>query len=98
MTLVNVKSMLVLWNLVKENCVGNILSQVHKLVETALTPVSTTESESCFSTPKRVQAYLRNSMVQEDLNALTVLNILKDVTADTTRFNQKVIERLAYQK
>jgi hypothetical protein len=37
-------------------------------------------------------------MGQERLNALAVLSIHKDVTADTPRFNQKVIELFASQK
>jgi hypothetical protein len=41
-----------LWNLVKEN-LENTLSEVYKLVEIAQTPpVSTAESERCFSTIK----------------------------------------------
>jgi hypothetical protein len=77
----------------------NTLSDVHKLAEIELTiPVSTAESKRCFSALKRVKTYLRNSMGQERVNALAVLNIHNDVIADTPRFNQKVIELLASQK
>jgi hypothetical protein len=42
--LLNVKSVFALWNLVNENFLENVLSEVHKLVETSVTaPVSTTE-------------------------------------------------------
>jgi hypothetical protein len=59
----NNKYGLVHWNLVKESILENTLSDVHKLVDTVLTaPVSTVESELCFSTLKQIKDYLRNSM------------------------------------
>jgi hypothetical protein len=95
-TFANAKSVFALWNLVKENNLENILSEVYKLALT--TPVSTEESERCFNTLKRVNTCLRNSMGQERLNALAVLSIHKDVIADTPRFSQNVIELFASQK
>jgi hypothetical protein len=89
------------WNLEKENNLENTLSEVHKLVEIVLIiPVLTAESEHCFISLKRVQtySYLRNSMGQERLNTLAVLSIHKEATADSSRFNQKVIELFALQK
>jgi hypothetical protein len=84
---------------VKENNLENTVSEVHKLVEVALTtPVSTAESERCFGALKRVKTCLRNSMGQERLKALAVLSIHKDVIADTPRFNQKETELFASQK
>jgi hypothetical protein len=62
---------------------GNTLSEVHKLVEIVITPLSTIESEQCCSTLKRVKTYLKNSIEQEHLNAVALLSIHKDVNADT---------------
>jgi hypothetical protein len=42
-----------------------------------------------------MKTYVRNSMAQEHLNDLAVLNMHKDVIADTPRCNQKVIELFA---
>jgi hypothetical protein len=97
-TFANVKSVFALWNLVKEKSLENTLSEVHRLVETEVTPpVSTAESERCFIL-KRVKTYLRNSMGQHHLNAGAVLSIHKNLIADIPRFNQKVVELFASQK
>jgi hypothetical protein len=45
-TFANVKSVFALWNLVEENNLENTLSEVHKLVETALTNGSSTNNTS----------------------------------------------------
>jgi hypothetical protein len=83
--------MCAIWNLVKVNT----LLEVQKLMEIVLIiPVSTMESEHCFSTLERVTTYCRNSMRQENINALAVLIIHKD----TLRFIQKGTELLASQK
>jgi hypothetical protein len=76
MTYLTRNSFCAIWNLVKVNT----LSEVQKLTEIVLTiPVSSTESEHCFSTLERVTTYIRNSMGQESLHALVVLSIHKDV-------------------
>jgi hypothetical protein len=45
-TFANVKSVFALWNLVNENNLENTLSEVHKLVEVALTSGSSTNNTS----------------------------------------------------
>jgi hypothetical protein len=55
-------------------------------------------SEWCFITPCRVKIYHRNSKGQECPNALTILSIHKDVTAETLIFNQKEINCLHPEK
>jgi hypothetical protein len=67
-----------------------------EIVTTA--PASTMGSEHSSNTLRRLNAYLRNSMGQEGLNALAVLITYKDVTADTLRFMQEVIKLFASQK
>lgn len=98
-TFKDVKSVLALWELLKANNLENALSEVHKLTDIVLTtPISTAESERCFSTLKRVKTYLRNSMGQERLNALSVLSIHKEMVAEIPSFNQRVIDLFASQK
>jgi hypothetical protein len=88
-----------LWTLIRENNLEAALSEIHKLTDIVLTtPISTAESERCFSTLKRVKTYLRNSMGQERLKALAVLSIHKDMIAEIPAFNQKVIDLFASQK
>ncbi|KAG1924938.1 zinc finger MYM-type protein [Pimephales promelas] len=62
------------------------------------TPMTTAESERCFSTLKRIKTFLRNTMAQDRLNALAMLSIEKKLTRDIPDFNTRVIERFATQK
>jgi hypothetical protein len=104
-TFADVKSVFVLWNLVKEHNLENTLSEVHKLVEIALSSGNSTNNTSfnrgvrtLFWYSKIVKTYLRISIGQERLNFLAILRIHKDVIAYTPRFSQKVIELFASQK
>lgn len=83
----------------KGNNVENPLSAVHELVEVILTtPVSTVGLKSCFNILKREKTYFGISMGQKRLNGQVLLNIHKDITADNTRFKQRVIELFTCQK
>ncbi|XP_065665457.1 SCAN domain-containing protein 3-like [Hydra vulgaris] len=82
-----------------ENNLIETFSEVSKLIEIVLvTPVSTADAERCFGTLKRIKTLLRNSTVQDRLNALAVLSIHKDYLQDIDQFNQKVIEMFSLMK
>lgn len=84
---------------INENELTDVLSEVCKVLEIVLvTPVATAEAERCFSTLNRIKTFLRNSMLQERLNALAVLSVHKEYISEIPAFNQKVIETFARQK
>lgn len=61
-------------------------------------PMTTVESERCFSTLKRIKTFLRNTMGQSRLTALAMLSIEKSIVKDISNFNEKVIDHFAAQK
>ncbi|XP_049926797.1 zinc finger MYM-type protein 1-like [Epinephelus moara] len=62
------------------------------------TPMTTAESERCFSTLKRIKTFLRNTMTQDRLNALAMLSMDKNLVRNIPDFNNRVIESFATQK
>ncbi|XP_051802843.1 uncharacterized protein LOC127533566 [Acanthochromis polyacanthus] len=62
------------------------------------TPMTTAESERCFSTLKRIKTFLRNTMSQDHLNALAMLSMEKKLVRETPDFNHRVIEKFACLK
>lgn len=79
---------------------GNNIEDVFSETVTLLTilftaPMTTAGSERRLSTLKRFQTFLRNTVNQERLNALTVLLVEKRLVTD---FNQKVVQKFAGQK
>lgn len=70
-----------------------------KLLKIIITiPMSTAESERCFSTLKRIKTFLRNTMHQERLSALAMLSIENNFVMNIPDFNNKVIELFASSK
>jgi hypothetical protein len=79
--------------------VKEIFCEVTKLLEIIITtPLTTSESERCFSTLKRVKTYLRNTISEERLNALSMLSIENELVKSIQDFNTKVIEHFARLK
>ena len=72
------------------------VSQLCNIILT--TPISSADSERCFSTLKRIKTFSRNRMGQDRLNALAVLSIHKDEIKTIQSFNDLVIERFAAKK
>jgi len=54
-------------------------------------PPMTTGQENSFSTFKKIKTCLGNTMVEEKLNALTMINIENKMISDDIDFNKKVI-------
>ncbi|KAI2646644.1 Zinc finger MYM-type protein 1 [Labeo rohita] len=88
-----------LLQLFMKNNLEEVFSETVTLLKILVTtPMTTAETERCFSTLKRIKTFLRNSMTQERLNALAMLSIEKRLVTEMTDFNQKVIEKFASQK
>lgn len=62
---------LALFQVLRENNLQDTLSETVSLLNILITtPMTTSESERCFSTLNRIKTFLRNSMAQDHLNAL----------------------------
>lgn len=62
------------------------------------TPMTTAEPERCFSTLKRILTFLRSTMAEERLSALSMLSIEKNMVAGIPDFNDKVIDLFSSRK
>ena len=62
------------------------------------TPMTTAESERSFSTLNRIKTFLRNTMLNERLNALAMLSIEKRMVTEMKDFNKRVIDLFATSK
>ncbi|CAH2001001.1 unnamed protein product [Acanthoscelides obtectus] len=60
--------------------------------------MSTSEAERNFSTLKRIKTFLRNTMTQDRLTALSMLFIEKVFISTMENFNGKVIDKFAAKK
>ncbi|XP_041946472.1 zinc finger MYM-type protein 1-like [Alosa sapidissima] len=90
---------LALFQVLMENNLQDTFTETVSLLKILITtPMTTAESERCFSTLKRIKTFLRNTMAQDRLNALAMLSIEKKLTRDIPDFNTRVIERFATQK
>lgn len=74
-------------------------SESVKLIKILCTiPMTTAESERCFSTLKRIKTFLRNTMEQSRLSALAMLSIEKSFIKSIVNFNDEVIDHFGNQK
>lgn len=60
--------------------------------------MTTSEAERCFSSLKRIKTFLRNSMAEDRLTALSMLSIEKKFVTEIENFNEKVIDKFAAKK
>lgn len=82
----------------ENNLQGTFTETVSLLKILITTPMTTAESERCFSTLKRIKTFLRNTMTQDRLNALAMLSMEKKLVRNIPDFNERVIEHFATQK
>ncbi|XP_071390009.1 zinc finger MYM-type protein 1-like [Centroberyx affinis] len=80
----------------ENNLQGTFTETVSLLRILITTPMTTAESERCFSTLKRIKTFL--TMTQDRLNALAMLSMEKKLIRNIPDFNNRVIERFATQK
>lgn len=94
----NASGALTLLTCIYENELQALLSESVKLLRIICTiPMTTSESERCFSTLKRIKSYTRNTMKEDRLNALAMCSIEKQLLA-THDFNELVIDHFSQQK
>ena len=73
--------------------------ETKKVVEIVLTaPVTSAESERCFSTLKNIKTYKSSTMGQARLSSLAVVSIEKEFISKIPNFNEEVISNFASQK
>lgn len=76
------------------NCNSIIFPTIHRLLVILATfPVTTSTSERSFSTLRRLKTYLRNTVGENRLNGLALMNIHRDIPISTA----EVIDGLAIQ-
>nr|CAH7720856.1 unnamed protein product [Callosobruchus chinensis] len=95
----DVGSILPLLVFISDNNLEKGLRETFKLLDIiCTTTISTTESERCFSTLKRIKTFLRSTMTEDRLNALAVLSIEKKFVQSIPDFDNKVIEIFSTKK
>ena len=76
--------------------VKEIFCETVKLLNIIITtPMTTSESERCFSTLKRIKTSVRNTMSGDRLNTLAMLSIENQLVKSTPNFNTQVIVKFS---
>lgn len=74
------------------NSLEQLFSETFKLIRIIVTiPMTSTESERSFSTLKKIKTFLKNTMEEDQLNALAMLSIEKKMVNQINNFNEEVI-------
>ncbi|CAH1974353.1 unnamed protein product [Acanthoscelides obtectus] len=82
-----------------QNSLEETLKEITKVLEIIVrTPMSTSEAERNFSTLERIKTFLRNTMTQDRLTALSMLSIEKEFISTMENSNGKVIDKFAAKK
>ncbi|XP_069505521.1 zinc finger MYM-type protein 1-like [Ambystoma mexicanum] len=82
-----------------ENNLEEAFSETMQLLKILITtPMTTAESERCFSTLKRIKTFLRNTMTEDRLNALAMLSMEKQLIQEIPDFNTRTIDKFASLK
>lgn len=82
-----------------ENNLSGPFQETKRILEILITtPMTTAEAERSFSTLKRIKTFLRNSMSEDRLVALSMLSIEKTMIRKILNFNEKVIDKFASKK
>nr|CAH7738482.1 unnamed protein product [Callosobruchus chinensis] len=71
-------------------------SKILKIIVT--TPMTTAEAERTFSTLKRIKTFLRNTMLNDRLNALVMISINRNLVHQINNFDDKVMEKFISMK
>ncbi|KAL4130623.1 hypothetical protein QTP88_008044 [Uroleucon formosanum] len=81
-----------------ENQLLDTFSETSKLLKIVITiPMTSAEAERSFSTLKRIKTFLRSTMSEDRLSALSMLSIEKLMIKNIPDFNEKVIDISHYQ-
>ena len=95
----NCRGAVALYQLFKQNNLQDTFSETVALLKIQITtPMTTDESERCFSTLKRIKTFLRNTMSKDRLNALAMLSMESKLVKDIPDFNHRVMDTFASLK
>lgn len=95
----NIKGAIAFLKFIIQNNLSDVFTETKKLLQIlATTPMSTVEAERCFSSLNRIKTFLRNSMREDRLVALSMLSIEKKFICESTNFNENVINKFAAKK
>src|SRR6201990_1711383 len=93
------RTLIAMLDMVSDENLGSTFSNITRLLQILITtPMTTSEAERCFSTLKRIKTFLRSTMGNERLNALTMLSIESEMVCKIPDFNEKVIENFSTSK
>ncbi|KAL4088759.1 hypothetical protein QTP88_023843 [Uroleucon formosanum] len=82
-----------------ENQLLDTFSETSKLLKIVITiPMTSAEAERSFSTLKRIKTFLRSTMSEDRLSALSMLSIEKLMIKNIPDFNENVIDMFAKKK
>lgn len=82
-----------------ENQLLDTFSETSNLLKVIITiPMTTAEAERSFSTLKRIKTFLRSTMSEDPLLALSMLSIEKNMINNISNFNKKIIDVFAEKK
>ncbi|XP_069683566.1 zinc finger MYM-type protein 1-like [Periplaneta americana] len=88
-----------LYDFIVLNSLEETFSECVKLLQVLITiPMTTSETERCFPTLKKIKTFVRNTMGQERLSALAMLSVEKDFIMNLSNFNQRVIDKFSNSK
>uniref|UniRef100_A0A1B6EA54 TTF-type domain-containing protein n=2 Tax=Clastoptera arizonana TaxID=38151 RepID=A0A1B6EA54_9HEMI len=90
---------LTLFYFLKDNNLQDTFSETIMLLEILIIiPMTSSESERYFSTLKRIKTFLGNITIEENLSALAMLSLEKDLIMNIPDFNEQVINRIMKQR
>lgn len=95
----NISTAVHLLKFIIENQLLDTFSETSKLLKIVITiPMTSAEAERSFSTLKRIKTFLRSTMSEDRLSALSMLSIEKLMIKNIPDFNEKVIDMFAKKK
>lgn len=95
----NANGALHVYQFLMQNNLGSVFPETIKLLKIICTiPMTTVESERCFSKLSRIKTFSRNTMGQDRLNALAMCSIEKELIQSIPNFNELVVDHFTAQK
>ena len=83
-----------LLSFILENNLNETFTETSKILKTiATTPMTTEEAERTFLTLKHIKTFLRNTMLHDRLNALSMMSINRNLVHQINNFDDKVMEK-----
>ncbi|XP_077293770.1 zinc finger MYM-type protein 1-like [Arctopsyche grandis] len=95
----NLSEHMKIYDIIYNTGIFSTFTEVYKLLQILITtPMTTAEPERCFSVLKRIKTFLTKSMGRNRLTALAMLSIEKNMIANISDFNERVINKFVSQK